>query len=54
MSDSHVVRDATTKLCTTVGSQPTTRTTTVVDNGTFKACTEAETSMKTMKVRTEH
>ena len=49
----YVVRDATTKKCTVVDTKPTTTTTTVVDNGTFKTKTEAETSMKTMKVCTE-
>jgi hypothetical protein len=53
-SDYYVVRDATTKKCTIVDSKPTTTTTTVVDNGTFKTRTEAETSMKTMKVCTEN
>jgi len=46
----YVVRDATTKKCTIVDTKPTTTTTTIVDNGTFK--TEAETGMKTMKVCT--
>ena len=50
----YVVRDATTKKCTIVDKKPTTTTTTVVDNGTFKTRTEAETSMKTMKVCTEN
>ncbi len=44
-----VVRDATTKI---VDTKPTTTTTTIVDNGTFKTRTEAETGMKTMKVCT--
>ena len=48
----YVVRDATTKKCTIVDSKPTTTTTTIVDNGTFKTKTEAETGMKTMKVCT--
>ncbi len=48
----YVVRDATTKKCTVVDTKPTTTTTTVVDNGVFKTKTEAETSMKTMKVCT--
>jgi hypothetical protein len=48
----YVVRDATTKKCTVVDTKPTTSTTTVVDNGTFKTKTEAETGMKTMKVCT--
>jgi hypothetical protein len=50
----YVVRDATTKKCTIVDKKPTTTTTTVVDNGVFKTRTEAESSMKTMKVCTEH
>ena len=50
----YVVRDATTKKCTIVDKKPTTTTTTVVDNGVFRTRTEAETSMKTMKVCTEH
>lgn len=49
----YVVRDATTKKCTIVDTKPTTTTTTIVDNGTFKTRTEAETGMKTMKVCTE-
>jgi hypothetical protein len=48
----YVVRDATTKKCTIVDTRPTATTTTVVDNGTFKTETEAETGMKTMKVCT--
>ena len=44
-SEYYVVRDATTKKCTT---------TTVVDNGIFKTRREAETGMKTMKVCTEN
>jgi hypothetical protein len=48
----YVVRDATTKKCTIVDTKPPTTTTTVVDNGTFKTKTEAETGMKTMKVCT--
>ncbi len=47
-----VVRDATTKKCTIVDTKPTTTTTTIVDGGTFKTRTEAETGMKTMKVCT--
>ena len=50
----YVVRDATTKKCTIVDKKPTATTTTVVDNGTFKTRTEAETGMKTMKVCTEN
>ena len=52
-TDYYVVRDATTKKCTVVDKNPTT-TTTIVDNGTFKTRTEAETGMKTMKVCTEN
>jgi hypothetical protein len=50
----YVVRDATTKKCTVVETKPTTSTVTVVDNGTFKTKTEAETGMKTMKVCTSN
>ena len=50
----YVMRDATTKKCTIVDTKPTTTTTTVVDNGTFKTRTEAETGMKTMKVCTSN
>ena len=50
----YVVRDATTKKCTVVDTKPTTTTTTIVDNGTFKTKTEAETGMKTMKVCTSN
>jgi len=49
----YVVRDASTKKCTVVDKKPTTSTTTVVDNGTFKTKTEAETGMKSIKVCTE-
>ncbi len=49
----YVVRDASTKKCTIVETKPTTTTTTIVDNGTFKTKTEAESGMKTMKVCTE-
>ena len=49
----YVVRDATTKKCTIVDAKPPTTTTTIVDNGTFKTRTEAETGMKTMKVCSE-
>jgi len=49
----YVVRDATTKKCTVVETKPTTSTVTVVDNGTFKTKTEAETGMKSIKVCTE-
>lgn len=50
----YVVRDASTKKCTVVDTKPTTSTVTIVDNGTFKTRTEAETSMKTMKVCTSN
>ncbi|GAC1332994.1 MAG: hypothetical protein NVSMB26_13440 [Beijerinckiaceae bacterium] len=49
----YVVRDASTNKCTIVDTKPTTTTTTIVDNGTFKTKTEAEAGMKTMKVCTE-
>ena len=49
----YVVRDATTKKCTVVDTKPTTTTTTIVDNGTYKTKTEAESGMKTTKVCTE-
>jgi hypothetical protein len=52
-ADFYVVRDASTKKCTIVDSKPTTTTTTVVDNGTYKTKTEAESGMKTTKVCTE-
>ena len=52
-SEFYVVRDATTKKCYILDQKPTTTTITVVDNGTFKTRTEAETGMKTMKVCTE-
>ena len=50
----YVVRDTTTKKCTVVETKPTTSTVTIVDNGTFKTKTEAETGMKTMKVCTSN
>ncbi|WP_236843269.1 hypothetical protein [Bradyrhizobium icense] len=50
----YVVRDTSTKKCTVVDTKPTTTTTTIVDNGVFKTKTEAETSMKTMKVCTSN
>ncbi len=50
----YVVRDATTKKCTIVDTKPTTTTTTIVDNGTFKTRTEAETGMKSIKVCSEN
>ncbi|MET4149052.1 MULTISPECIES: hypothetical protein [unclassified Bradyrhizobium] len=49
----YVVRDATTKKCTVVDTKPTSTTTTIVDNGTYKTKTEAESGMKTTKVCTE-
>ena len=52
-SEYYVVRDASTKKCTVVDKKPTATTTTVVDNGTFKTKTEAETGMKSIKVCTE-
>jgi hypothetical protein len=52
-ADYYVVRDASTKKCTIVDTKPTATTTTVVDNGTFKTKTEAESGMKTTKVCTE-
>jgi hypothetical protein len=52
-SEYYVVRDASTKKCTVVDKKPTSTTTTVVDNGTFKTKTEAETGMKSIKVCTE-
>ena len=53
-ADYYVVRDASTKKCTVVDTKPTTTTTTVVDNGTYKTKTEAESGMKTTKVCTEN
>jgi hypothetical protein len=50
-SEFYVVRDEATKKCTIVDKKPTT-TTKIVENGTFKTRTEAETGMKTMKVCT--
>ena len=49
----YVVRDAKTKKCTVVDTKPTSTTTTIVDNGTYKTKTEAESGMKTTKVCTE-
>ena len=49
----YVVRDSTTKKCTVVDTRPTTTTTAIVDNGTYKTKTEAEAGMKTTKVCTE-
>jgi hypothetical protein len=48
----YVVRDPHTKRCTIVDQKPTV-TTTIVDHGTFKTRSEAETGMKTMKVCTD-
>lgn len=53
-SEYYVVRDGSTKKCTIVDKKPTSTTTTIVDNGTFKTRTEAETGMKTIKVCTEN
>ncbi len=58
-TDYYVVQDVTTKKCTIVNqkppiTKPTTTTTKIVDNGTFKTRTEAETGMKTMKVCAEN
>ena len=49
----YVVRDSATKKCTVVETKPTSTTTTIVDNGTYKTKTEAESGMKTSKVCTE-
>ena len=49
----YVVRDSTTNKCTVVDTRPTTTTTAIVDNGTYKTKTEAEAGMKTTKVCTE-
>jgi hypothetical protein len=53
-ADYYVVRDASTKRCTVVDTKPTTTTTTVVDNGTYKTKTEAESGMKMTKICTEN
>jgi hypothetical protein len=45
-----VVRDSSTKHCSVVSEKPTTTTTTVIGNSSFKTRTEAEGSMKTTKV----
>jgi hypothetical protein len=51
----YIVRDTTTKKCTIVDKKPTTTTTTVVGDGkVYKTRTEAETSMKSVKVCTEN
>jgi hypothetical protein len=52
-SEYYVVRDPATKRCTVVDTKPTV-TTTIVDNGTYKTKTEAETGLKTTKVCTEN
>ena len=49
----YIVRDATTKKCPIVDQKSTTTTTTVVGDGVYKTRTEAETSMKSVKVCTE-
>ena len=48
----YVVQDVKTKKCTIVDQKPTTETTVVVGDGMFKTRTEAETSMKSVKVCT--
>ena len=49
----YVVQDVKTKKCTIVDQKPTTQTTVVVGDGAvFKTRTEAESSMKTVKVCT--
>ena len=49
----YVVQDAKTKKCTIVDKKPmTTETVVVGDGAVFKTRTEAETSMKTVKVCT--
>ena len=50
----YIVRDTATKKCTIVDKKPTTTTTVVVGDGVFKTRTEAESSMKTVKVCTEN
>ena len=50
----YIVRDASTKKCTVVDTKPTTTTTTVVGDTTYKTKTEAEGAIKTTKVCTEH
>ena len=50
----YMIRDATTKKCMIVDTKPATTSVTIVDNGTFKTGTEAETGMKTMKVCTSN
>jgi hypothetical protein len=46
----YVVQDTATKKCTVVDRKPTATTMIIVENGTFKTKTEAETGMKTIKV----
>ena len=49
----YIVQDVKTKKCTIVDQKPTTQTTVVVGDGAvFKTRTEAETSMKSVKVCT--
>jgi hypothetical protein len=50
----YMIRDAATKKCTIVDTKTATTSVTIVDNGTFKTRTEAETGMKTMKVCTSN
>jgi hypothetical protein len=50
----YVVRHATTRKCTVADTKPATTSVTIVDNGTFKTRTEAETGMKTMKACTSN
>ncbi len=45
-----IVQDSSTKRCSIVEQRPTTTTTTVVGDTAFKTRTEAESSMKTVKV----
>jgi hypothetical protein len=53
-SEFYVVRDATTRKCTVGDTKPATTSVTIVDIGTFKTRTEAETVMKTIKVCTSN
>ncbi len=51
----YVVQDVKTKKCTITESKPTTTETTVVSGDTvYKTRAEAETGMKTVKVRTSN
>lgn len=50
----YIVRDASTKKCTIVSQKPTTTTVTVVGDSVYKTRTEAESSLKTVKVCTEN